>query len=108
METATIVLVIIAAFCGHQWWTWRKAAMHYRALINSVENNVKPAQDMINALADERRLQHTAMMEVFDCLNELPANPDRWPVEQIKQSRNILLHAIQNSTYREGEHGTGT
>jgi hypothetical protein len=90
-----------------QWFVWRKRAHHLRAFIENP--NVKAVdkeaeykdsyEAKINALEDERREQHEAMLEVFDVLNDLPSNPDRWPVEQIQQSRNVLLRAIQNSTY---------
>ena len=94
----TIIMLIVAAFCGLQWYQWRKAAIHWRTLVESVENNTQPAKDMMNALEDERRLHHSAMMESFEWINE---NGDRENTG-LMQVKNILLHAIQNSTYGRG------
>jgi hypothetical protein len=46
--------------------------------------------------------QHEAIMQTFEVLNSLPSNPTSWPVEQLRQCRNVLLTAIQHSTYGRG------
>jgi hypothetical protein len=102
----TFVMTVVAAFFGWQWWAWRKAAMELRAFIENPNVTAVDRQQeykhsyeaMVNALSDERRAQHEAMMQVFDYLND--NKPFGSHQEGLNQCRNVLLTAIQNSTWR--------
>jgi len=105
----TVVMTLVAAFCGWQWYAWRQTAMKMQEFIEnpnntpvSQESKEKAYKDsyeaMLNALSDERRQQKDAMMEVFDFLND--NRPFGSHQEGLAQCRNILLRAIQNSTWQ--------
>ena len=105
--TIAITLLTVAA-CLMAWIAhrWRQRALSAEAFINNP--NVK-ARDkeieykdsyerLVNALEDERRQQHEAIIEVFDYLNSRDNNET-----QLQQCRNVLLVAIQNSSYGRGD-----
>ena len=88
---------------------WRDRAIKLQAFIENpnVQQVDKDKQykesyeAMVNALSEERRQQMVAMTEAFDYLN------DNGPFEAnhnagLMQVRNVLLRAIQISTYGRG------
>jgi len=82
-----------------QWQLWRNRAIRMYHELQSHKNQVERVNLMWNNLHDERHRNHRAMMDVFDCLNDnAPFDSHN---EQLMQAKNILLHAIQNSTFRE-------
>lgn len=82
-----------------QWQLWRNRAIRMYHELQSHKNQVERVNMMWNNLQDERKRNNDAMMEVFDCLNDNA--PFGSHNEQLMQAKNILLHAIQNSSYRE-------
>ena len=87
-------------YCAYQWQIWKARAFKAHSQWREADLNFETIKGQWNRLDDERRRNHDAIMETFEVLNELPDNPDRWPVEQLRQCRNVLLFALQNSTYR--------
>ena len=82
-----------------QWQLWRKRAIRCYHELQSHKNQIERVNLMWNNLHDERLRNHRAMMDVFDCLNDnAPFDSHN---EQLMQAKSILLHAIQNSTFRE-------
>jgi hypothetical protein len=98
------LLSCAAMFCGWQWYAWRKSAlsaMQPRDTAVTAETQYKDSyQAAINALDEERRQIDVAMNEVFDVLNEEAHETDD---PRMMQCRNILLRAIQISTYGRGK-----
>jgi hypothetical protein len=110
------ITIVITALTGllvlaiHEMQGWKKLARKYKAFIDNPNVKVRDKEAeykdsyeaKVNALEDERREQHEAIMQTFEVLNSLPSNPTSWPVEQLRQCRNVLLTAIQHSTYGRG------
>ena len=109
-----VAALVILASTTYQ---WRKAALMWRDQARELEAfikdpNVKAVdkqteykdsyEAMVNALSEERRRNHEAMVAVFDVLNELPNNPDRVNLQQIMQAKNVLIYAIQHDTFGRG------
>lgn len=82
-----------------QWYLWRNRAMAAYHEMQAHKQQADRVNEMWNNLYDERLRNHNAMMEVFDCLND--NGPFASHHSQLMQCKNILLHAIQNSTFRE-------
>ena len=100
MEYVTIFVLAIAwGISIYQWQLWRGRAIRMYHELQSHKNQVERVNLMFNNLHDERLRNHKAMMDVFDCLND--QGPFGSHNEQLMQCKNILLHAIQNSTFRE-------
>jgi len=102
MDVISIAIAAMGLAIGysfHKWMLWRERAYKAHEAYREALTNFEAIKAQWNKLDDERRRNHEAIMETFDVLNELPDNPDRWPVEQVRQCRNVLLFAIQNSTY---------
>jgi hypothetical protein len=103
METTTIIIfAILGSLTGYsamQWQLWRGRAIRMAQELQSHKNQIERVNLMWNNLHDERLRNHKAMMEVFDFLND--SQPFGSHQEQLMQCKNVLLHAIQNSTFRE-------
>lgn len=103
METFYVVITAIfgSAFglSATMWWAWRSRALNMHIELQSHKNQIERVNQMWNNLHDERLRNHRAMMEVFDFLNN--SAPFGSHNEQLMQCKNVLLHAIQNSTFRE-------
>lgn len=101
METyfAVIALGIAFGLSLWQWQLWRNRAIRMYHELQSHKNQIERVNLMWNNLQDERKRNHNAMMEVFDFLNE--SAPFGSHDEQLRQCKNVLLHAIQNSSYRD-------
>ncbi len=108
---AQLIYVIALAVCMAATYTWRKAALTWKQQAKQLEDFIKDPnvavrdketeyknsyEAMVNALDEERRQQHVAMNEVFDVLNDEAQETDD---PRLMQCRNILLRAIQISTY---------
>lgn len=110
METVVVIwftLMTVAAIGnGYFAYQWRKTALSYQAFINDPNVKVRDKEAeykdsfeaQLNALDEERRRINVAVTEVFDFLND--NGPFGSHDEQLKQCRNVLLTALQTSTYR--------
>lgn len=82
-----------------QWQLWRGRALRCYQELQSHKNQIERVNLMWNNLHDERLRNHRAMMDVFDMLND--NGPFGSHNDQLMEAKYILLHAIQNSTFRE-------
>ena len=113
METTGIIIVAVTftvlvcalLFVGNQYYQWRKIARRQQEFINTPNVHVPDKEQeykdtfeaRLNALDEERRQIHTAVEEVFDLLCD-KAGDD----VALQQCRNVLLKALQISTYGRG------
>lgn len=106
----SVMLTIVSCtsvFCAWQWSLWRKNAMEMKAFIDNPNVQAVDKQQaykdtfeaQINALSEERRQIDEAMNEVFDVLDEEAQESDD---PRLMQARNVLVRAIQISTYGRG------
>lgn len=104
MDKSTIVILIMGAVLGFalsQWHLWRQRAIQQLGQTNACKGQMIRLQEMSNNLDDERKVQHDAMNGAFDYLND--NGPFGTNDIGLMQVRNVLLHAIQNSTYGRGK-----
>ncbi len=104
METINIINIILCGVAGlalSQWYTWRMRALYQHRQTTASKAQVDRAQQIANNLDDERRVQHEAMMEAFDYINDNgPFGTNDIGLMQVK---GVLLRAIQTSTYGRGK-----
>ena len=112
MGTAIIIMSIVlgfvsalAGFAMWQWQAWRKAALSGQGPSpqdrEDKDQQYKDSYEaLVNSLDEERRQQQVAMTEAFDFIND--NGPFGSHDEGLKQVRNVLLYAIQNSSYGRG------
>ena len=94
----TIIVSLVAGFCGWQWYLWRMRAISTLDKLNELAAKNNSGDEVLKNLEDERRLMHHTLMETFDWINENGDREDK-PLMQVK---NILAFAIQTSTYGRG------
>ena len=99
MDVSIVVLIVWGMFSTWQWGCWRRRAISERNDVLSHKSVVAKQQGMTNSLDDERRRDNNALVEVFDYLNE--HQPFGSHNDGLMQCRGVLLHAIQNNTWRE-------
>lgn len=104
MDEGTLFVLLIAvgaaAYALSQWQIWKRRAIAEHQTVNALKGQVNRSHTILDNLEDERKLQHDAMMESFDFLNDNQPFGSR--NEGLMQVKNVLLHAIQNSTYGRG------
>lgn len=102
------ITVATAVFAIHSWYKWRQLAMQMlegkRAQSQEPEDredaSKREYERLLNALENERRTQHEAMLEAFEFLNK--NTPFASHHQGLMQVRNMLMRTIQVSTYGRG------
>lgn len=104
----TIILQVITAivfgttgYAVAQWQIWKHRAINLHRECSEISHRLDRSGEMFTNLEDERKLQHEAMNTAFDFLNE--QQPFGSHNDGLMEIRNVLLHAIQNSSYGRGE-----
>lgn len=91
----TVVMMIVAAVCGQQWYVWRKTAINADRAYVALSEKSNGAGEIMDNLHQERQRNHDAIMGAFDYIND-NCSPEDAGLMQVK---NVLVYAIQNSTF---------
>lgn len=104
MESQLYVLIFMGAGLAYalsQWQVWRARALYQLGKTKEAGLQVHRANEMMNNFDDERRIQHEAMMEAFDYIND--NGPFGTHDIGLMQVKGVLIRAIQTSTYGRGK-----
>lgn len=94
MNVDTIIMALVAAFCGYQWYGWRKRAIN----MHKAHPALAATDEILRNLHEERQRNHDALMGAFDYINDNSSREDTG----LMQVKNVLAYAITNSTFGRG------
>lgn len=98
MNVDTIIMALVAAFCGYQWYGWRKRAINMHKAHAAHQQKSNAGDEILRNLHEERQRNHDALMGAFDYINDNSSREDTG----LMQVKNVLAYAIQNSTFGRG------